>query len=669
MRFNFPTLVFSCLTLFLFGVAPSFAASDSIVIQGNLGDMNGDPLTGTRSYRIQFFDNDTGGNPLGSNISGQTEVSPTGRFSIELIPPPEVFAATDVYYQMGVDSAEPPDGSVDPDDAFPNRVKVNSTLFAQMVVRQGPGSNLDADMLDGVDSSGFASSSHTHNLQDLSGAVTDGQVPDSITVDRAVSATRAMGLTGSLTNPGDQVSLADNVILQVGSDGEIEFLVNGKPMRLVGQKWFDPTGLADNISPDGQDGSDVKVALNNKGEGLIAWRQTAPADSQLFRSQLRNGTWIDPSNLADNISPDGTDAEKPEVANGDNGDAIIVWEQEDNNMDLQVFRSEYRNGTWSDPANLDDNISPDGQAAEAPQVAMNNMGEAIIVWSQSDGTTSQIFRSEYRNDSWTDPVDLMDNISPAGQNAFAPRVAMNEDGEAVIAWHQFDGTNIQIFRSEYRAGSWTDPSGLNDSISPGGQDAIIPIVAMDNNGDAIIGWRQSDGANTQVFRSEHRNGSWTDPSDLMDNNSPDGETVVNMRVAMGDNGEAVIVWSQFDGAINRIFRSEYRNNAWTDPADLNDHISPDGSGASIPDVAMNNRGESIIVWQQTVLLNDQIFRSEYRDGAWIDLSELNEHISPGGQGSFNADVAIGDDGSAVIVWTQNDGMNDQQFRSEYRFGS
>jgi hypothetical protein len=169
-----------------------------------------------------------------------------------------------------------------------------------------------------------------------------------------------------------------------------------------------------------------------------------------------NRAWYNPASLSDNISPDGQYASltsyigKKQIAMDDNGNAIIVWRQNDSNGYSQIFKSEYRNGIWTNPASLADNISPDGQNAYDPQVAMDNNGNAIIVWYQSDGAVYQIFKSEYRNGAWINPSSLADNISPDGQHAFYPQVAMDNNGNAIIIWYQSDGANDQIFKSEYR---------------------------------------------------------------------------------------------------------------------------------------------------------------------------------------------------------------------------
>ena len=81
---------------------------------------------------------------------------------------------------------------------------------------------------------------------------------------------------------------------------------------------------------------------------------------------------------------------------------------------------------------------------------------------------------------------------------------MDDNGNALIVWAQYDGSGIrQVFKSEYRDGSWTHPADLSDNISPEGEHAVQPQVAMDNNGNAIIVWYQSDGSNSQAFMSQY----------------------------------------------------------------------------------------------------------------------------------------------------------------------
>ena len=474
------------------------------------------------------------------------------------------------------------------------------------------------------------------------------------------------------------------------------------PLLTVVRAWHHPASLVDNISPNGQNAALPQVAMDNKGNIIIVWCQSDGAKYQIYKSEYRNDIWTHPASLADNISPEGQDVAYPRVAMDNKGNAIIVWYQSDG-TNYQIFKSEYRNGAWTHPTSLADNISPDGQNAAYPQVAMDNNGNAIIVWYQSDGSRCQIFKSEYRNGGWTHPTSSADNISPDGQNAAYPQVAMDSNGNAIIVWYQYDGSKYQIFKSEYRGGTWHHPSIISDNISPDGQDAALPQVAMDSSGNAIIVWYQYDGANYQIFKSEYRGGAWYHPSSISDNISPDGQDAALPQVAMDNNGNAIIVWSQSNGTFSQIFKSEFRNGAWTHPLSLTDNVSSygqkkaynkqgvsidlsnlsiqgidlvvsssgdttssTGQPAAYPHVAMDNSGNAIIVWYQFDGANGQIFKSEYRNGAWINPASLTDNISPDGQNAAYPQVAMDSSGNAIIVWNQLDGANGQIYKSEYR---
>ena len=188
---------------------------------------------------------------------------------------------------------------------------------------------------------------------------------------------------------------------------------------------------------------------------------------------------------------------------------------------------------------------------------MDDLENAIITYSQSNINNYQIYISEYRAGFWTHPAFIGNHISPGGSDAFEPSVAMDDQSNACVSWYQWDGSDNQIFKSEYRFGSWTHPPGINVNISSNGVGAQKPKVKMANNGDAVIAWKQSDYVIDQVFKSEFRNGSWNYPFLWQDNVSPDGTDVISLELDMNDNGNAIIVWRQSDGSFNQIFYCLY----------------------------------------------------------------------------------------------------------------
>ncbi|MCP4176491.1 MAG: fibronectin type III domain-containing protein, partial [bacterium] len=144
---------------------------------------------------------------------------------------------------------------------------------------------------------------------------------------------------------------------------------------------------------------------------------------------------------------------------------------------------------------------------------------------------------------------------------------------AVMVWTDTDGSNKQIYKSEFRNGSWSHPANAEDNITPNGQDAVFCALDIDSNGIIKIVWKQSDGTNQQVFLSEYRDGSWHNPDDLLDNISPDGHDVYSVKTASNDNGDMDIIWLQTNiESEAKLFKSEYRNGLWEHPDELSDCI-------------------------------------------------------------------------------------------------
>ena len=484
--------------------------------------------------------------------------------------------------------------------------------------------------------------------------------------------------------------------------------VTNVAVTCINKIWHHPASLTDNISPDGQNVSAPQTAMDDAGNTVVVWTQdytSLPACGNggsspcygIFKSEFRNGLWTQPTTSAVHISPVGLAADSPSVAMDNNGNALIVWKQFDASGACiggdcpSVYRSEYRAGSWSTPTSAGVLAAGTNQYASTPRAAMDDNGNALIVWRQAWSGGDGIFMSEYRTGVWTQPTSTANHISPSGsgQTAQNPQVAMDNNGNAIIVWQQSDGSANQIFKSEYRSGVWTHPTTSADNISPNGQGASVPQVAMDNLGNAIIIWLQSDGAVNQVYKSEYRSGAWTHPTNLAtDHISLDSVPAGEPQLAMDNNGNAIIAWlQQDDTAAAAVFKSEYRSGVWKHPAGRTDNVSPASNNMSGPRLSMDDNGNALLVWVQnddtanipgppgpppfflpgpTTYRYLQIYKAEYRNGAWTVPSGLTDNISIDGKPADSPAVAMGKNGDAIIVQRQSDGLQNQIFKSEYR---
>ncbi len=343
--------------------------------------------------------------------------------------------------------------------------------------------------------------------------------------------------------------------------------------------------------------------------------------------------WLSPAKLGD--TGKGALAPRPELAIDAAGEAVAVWERRAHGSSVIQAASRPPGGTWSAPAVL----SRKGQEVGEPEIAVDAAGRAVAVWQRSfRGDVIVDSASRAPGGAWSRPVD----ISEKGGRAMVSQVAVDPDGTAIAVWQRFDGRNTVVQgASQPSAGAWSRPVNL----SAGGQEALGPQVAVGAGGAAVAVWRHVSGFKVVVQSASRRpGGAWTKPVDV----SRKGEEAFAPQVAIDSAGEAVAVWEQSGGdgySVEAATRPPGR--AWSRPASL----SPKGSDATSPQVAVDDAGEAVAVWKSRGEYSIVQGAARPSGGAWSRPVAL----SANGGNAIEPQIALDGAGEAIAVWQRSDG--------------
>ena len=142
-----------------------------------------------------------------------------------------------------------------------------------------------------------------------------------------------------------------------------------------------------------------------------------------------------------------------------------------------------------------------------------------------------------RGQGWGTPVVIETNTG----NADFARVAVNGNGNAMALWKQFNGVNFDIWANRYDVGS--DSWGTATLIENSSQDASEPWVAMDNSGNAMAVWRQSDGVdpNPSIWANRYVVGQGWGTATLIELNPGFASFP---HVGFDNSGNAIVAWYQ-----------------------------------------------------------------------------------------------------------------------------
>jgi hypothetical protein len=247
--------------------------------------------------------------------------------------------------------------------------------------------------------------------------------------------------------------------------------------RLVaGGSWGSAEPIDDATTDAGGFG---QVVADGAGNALALWAQGGDAWANRYTAGIGWGT-------ADVIeTSESGGASTGDLGASADGDATAVWPQSDGTR-ANIWANRFVAGSWQTAALIETNNTG---GATGPKIAVNDRGDAAVVWVQSNGTRDDIWANRYiAGAGWQMAREIESNN--AG-NAGLPQVAIDPAGNVVAVWYQSDGTRHSVWANRCVAGGdWGTATELDTSSNH----AYGPLVAIDEGGNATVIWQQDDGS-------------------------------------------------------------------------------------------------------------------------------------------------------------------------------
>jgi hypothetical protein len=334
------------------------------------------------------------------------------------------------------------------------------------------------------------------------------------------------------------------------------------------------------LSAGGQNAFNPHVAVDDGGNAVFVWRRF---DGINWRIQARARSAAGGLSAVQNLTPAGVNGEEPRVAVDADGDAVFAWLQPMSGRRAVVTRSRSTAGVLT-PIQT---VSDVGQLALDPQVGVDAGGNAVFTWRWSNGIN---FLVQTRARSAGGVLSAVQILSSTGQNGFEPQVAVDVDGDAVFTWRRSDGTT---FRAQARRRSAAGALSAVQTLSAGGQDAFSPKLGVDDVGNAVFAWERFDGI---AVRIQARARPWTTGTlSAVQDLSSAGEDAFGPQIAVDATGDAVVTWEGFDGTNSRI-RARTRSSAGA--LGVIDTLSAAGQNAEAAQIGVDSTGNAVASWQR-----------------------------------------------------------------------
>ncbi len=355
-------------------------------------------------------------------------------------------------------------------------------------------------------------------------------------------------------------SSENNPAIDMDSNGNSVVVWQGRqgPIAVYGQQ-YDATGTPVGneflVSPPigGGDQFDPDVAVDASGNFVAVW-DGAGIHGQRFDStgNQLGATFLVNSNSWDLVS-------SPAVAMSSDGDSVVVWVDATSGLG-RVFGQRYSaaGDKEGDIVRIDTTEGNNGY----PAVAMNGNGDFVVAWTVQDSERTDVYGQRF-DASGAKSGDEFRISSSAFPRNDAPSIAADVNGNFVVSWLSGFGTSTpgRIVGQRYAAsGTKLGTEFFADSSNWNGLDA--PSIALDpNHGEFLIVWTGVVDADADVY-GQRFDSSGVKLGDEFRINSYTTSTQRGPAVAADLDGDYVTVWNSWgqDGSGNGVFGKMLQSN-------------------------------------------------------------------------------------------------------------
>ncbi len=293
-----------------------------------------------------------------------------------------------------------------------------------------------------------------------------------------------------------------------------------------------------------------------------------------------------------------------------------------------------------------------------PNIALDADGDFVVVYvgAGQDGSDNGVFARRFTSSGVAVGIDFQVNTYTSGAQNY-PSVARDADGDFVIVWQSYgqDGSGDGIFARRFNAAGVPQAAefGVNAYITYSQSHAA---VALDDDGDFVVAWSaiDGDGYDSAVFARRFNSAGAAQGIEFQVN-SYTSDDQYYPTVARDGDGDFVVAWNSYeqDGRYSGIFAQRFSSTGVAQAIEF--QVNAITAGYQFrPVVDLDADGDFVVTWANRALGSNypDIFARRFDAGGvarGVDF-QVNTY-TPSSQ--YDSAVAVDHDGDFVVAWRSN----------------
>jgi hypothetical protein len=399
-------------------------------------------------------------------------------------------------------------------------------------------------------------------------------------------------------------------------------------------------------------GSGTDTSLVSDGSSnTIAFSERGGSVYNISVRRWNGSTWSSLGVLSGSSAP-GSLASLPSLALDSAGNPTVAWEEWDGS-DTNIYVQRFNGSSWT---NVGTGVL---SGSSVPSLALDSSGNPVVAGRKFDGSFNNIYVQRFNGSSWTNVGTGLSGSSAAGSHAYEPSLALDNAGNPVVAWREWDGSVNNIYVQRFNGTSWVNVgTGVLSASSAAGSDTYNPSLALDSAGNPVVAWQEwwdTDG-NDNILVQRFNGTSWVNVGTaiLSGSDALSGDASVP-SLALDSAGNPTVAWYESDGSTLNIYVQQFTGSSWvnvgTVPLDTNI-----GNNALLPSVSLVN-GSLNVAWQEGIgNVGDSIYVKRYITNSWLAQGGALDR-NPGNSAT-EVSMGMRSGNVPIAAWQEHDGVSD-----------
>lgn len=413
------------------------------------------------------------------------------------------------------------------------------------------------------------------------------------------------------------------------------------------------------------------VAMSNSGSFMVAWKDERGSSPYIYAQVYdASGNPIGSNFVVDNDTLVGAFQAHPNICRTTNNEFAVVWINTCSG--IKIYCQRYTCSGTPVRSKVEVNNNTNIRASmERPVIRSNCVNRTVIVWSDSREhlNYSNIYAQLYDAD-WN-PIDtnFRVNNDTAHTQHEAPSVTVDYGGNFIITWsdkrESFPNPDVYAQRYDKMGNPQNGNFKVNED-SPGHQleeGGTVPVVDIDTVGNFLVLWQDNSDIDREILAqiySQTGTPIGGNFSLIMDEGMRNQQ---NPQIAMNMRGNFVVVWEDERGPHKVIFGQRYDEKG--NPVGVNWQVSDISRIAHSPSVAIDPMGNFVVVWvsRDKFGVEDHIYARKYtNDGVPMgaEFKIDSQTVAPKGFIKLIPSVAMNKEGNFIVVW--------EDYRNNSKYG-